>query len=119
MVRSQWTSQSSQLRSSLPGLVLHCSAPSRPWIPSLWTSTLTLAKTRQASGPAPNTLNNTTENTVSILAKTELLLNQPDYFFLWVMNVSLCFSLLESYCSVGIRLVMTTHNPRCLSMICV
>lgn len=68
----QWTSQSSQLSSSLPRLVLHYSAPSRSWIPSLWQSTLTPAKTRQASGPASNTLNNTTEMTVSTLAKTEL-----------------------------------------------
>lgn len=111
IVKSQWTSQSAQLSSSLPRLVLHCSAPSRSWIPSLWQSTLTPAKTRQASGPASNTLNNTTEMTVSTLAKTELAFKSAKFFW-WVMNVSLCFSLLESLSSDGDKAGYDNAQPQ-------
>lgn len=105
MVKSQWASQSSQLRSSLPRLVLHCSAPSRSWIPSLainYDTSQDKASFRDdlqtKEGPAPTTLNNTTEMTVSTPAKIELPFKSAKYF-LWVINVSLCFSLLEWHCS--------------------
>lgn len=118
MDKSQWTSQSWHLRSSLPRLVLHCSAPSRSWIPSLWQSARTPAKASFRDNlqdwKRPSTkhsINNTTEMTVSTLARTELAFKSARVFF-WVINVPLCFSLLELHCSGGDKVGYDNAQPQ-------
>lgn len=62
-------------------------------------------------GPAPNTLNNTTEMTVSTLARTELAFKSAKVF-LRVINVPLCFSLLELHCSGGDKVGYDNAQPQ-------